>query len=195
MNSMIGLETGAISLTDTIKWNGEDVWNDEWKKDHVMKTAFAVSCVPCYQQIARRIGVKRMIKYTAEANYGDLIIDSTTIDSFWLVGNSKISPMEQVQFIERLYHEDLPFSKNTMNNVKEIMLLEETDKYTVRAKTGWSQTETINNGWYVGYLTTSDQQAYVFATNVERTRSVSSDGFAKARKSITMAIFRKLGII
>lgn len=195
MNSMIGLETGSVSLTDTLKWNGEDVWNSDWKKDHVLKTAFAVSCVPCYQEIARRIGVERMVKYTSDANYGHLMIDSTTIDNFWLVGDSKISAIEQVQFIERLYHEDLPFSKNTMNSVKEIMLNEQTEEYTLRAKTGWSQSETINNGWFVGYLTTSDEKAYAFATNIERTRSVSSDGFAGARKSIAMAIFKELGII
>lgn len=195
INSMIGLETGAITLTDTIKWDGADVWNDVWKKDHVLRTAFAVSCVPCYQQIARKIGVERMVKFTNAANYGQLTIDSSTIDNFWLEGDSKISPLEQVTFITQLYQEKLPFSKATFDSVKEIMINEETETYTLRGKTGWSQTETINNGWFVGYLTTSDDQVYVFATNVERSRSVSSNGFSAARKAITMSIFKTLGII
>ncbi len=195
INSMIGLETGAVTLTETLKWNGEDTWNDNWKRDHVLKTAFEVSCVPCYQEIARRVGVEQMKKYTSLSNYGHLAIDSTTIDNFWLTGESEISSIEQVHFITQLYLETLPFSKETFSAIKEIMINETSEDYTIRAKTGWSQSETINNGWFVGYLITSDDAVYVFATNIEQSREVDSKGFAKARIEITKKALQDLGLI
>jgi len=195
INSMIGLETGAIALNDTIKWNGEEVWNDAWKNDHVLKSAFAVSCVPCYQQIARKVGVEQMINYTNKSNYGKMVIDSSTIDDFWLVGDSKITAFEQVDFLSKLFKETLPFSKQTMNSIKDIMINEENDEYILRAKTGWSQSDSLNNGWFVGYLTTLDKAenaTFLFATNIERARNVDSKGFGDARKSITMNILKDL---
>lgn len=60
-NSIIALETGVIqSDTTTIKWNGEKRRLAVWEQDLTFKNAFQVSCVPCYQEIARKIGVGRM---------------------------------------------------------------------------------------------------------------------------------------
>ncbi|MBD2012873.1 hypothetical protein H6F96_02440 [Microcoleus sp. FACHB-53] len=39
------------------------------------------------------------------------------IDRFWLQGPLKITPKEQIEFLQRLYRNDLPFSQRTMNLV------------------------------------------------------------------------------
>ena len=75
------------------------------------------------------------------------------------------------------------------------MINEIGNDFTLRAKTGWSQSEGLNNGWFVGYLETKEQGTIVFAVNIQRPQSESSDGFASARKKILMNIFKQLKYI
>ena len=54
-NSIIALETGIIKSDTTVfKWNGEKRRFKKWEEDLTFKKAFQVSCVPCYQEIARK---------------------------------------------------------------------------------------------------------------------------------------------
>ncbi len=60
-NSIIALETGVVKSDSTIfKWNGEPRYLKAWERDITFKEAFYYSCVPCYQEVARKIGVERM---------------------------------------------------------------------------------------------------------------------------------------
>jgi beta-lactamase class D len=68
-NSIIALETGIIQNDSVIfKWNGEKRNFKKWEQDLTFKKAFQVSCVPCYQEIARKVGVKRMKTYLKKLN-------------------------------------------------------------------------------------------------------------------------------
>ena len=194
-NSLIALETNVITPNDTMYWDGVERWLPSWSENHVLKSAFAVSCVPCYQELARKVGVERMNKYTKLINYGHLEIRDTTIDNFWLTGNSRITPYEQVAFLTKLVDNELPFRDTVVSTVKDIMINEIGNNFTLRAKTGWSQPEGLNNGWFVGYLETKKQGTIVFAVNIQRPQSESSDGFASARKKILMNIFKQLKYI
>jgi beta-lactamase class D len=61
---LIGLETGLVNLTDTVfVWDSLPRRMDVWEKDMTLKEAFHVSCVPCYQELARKIGADRMNDY------------------------------------------------------------------------------------------------------------------------------------
>lgn len=89
-NSIIAVELGIIENDTTIlKWNGEQRKMDIWEKDLSFKDAFRISCVPCYQEIARKIGTIKMKEYLEKFEYKNMIFDSLTIDNFWLEGNSK----------------------------------------------------------------------------------------------------------
>ena len=60
-NSIIALETGVVEDDSTLfKWDGEKRAMDIWERDLIFREAFHLSCVPCYQQIARGIGPERM---------------------------------------------------------------------------------------------------------------------------------------
>ena len=194
-NSLIALETNVITPEDTIYWDGVERFLPAWSENHVLKSAFAVSCVPCYQELARKIGVERMNKYIKLINYGNLEIRDTTIDNFWLIGNSKITPYEQVDFLTKLVHNELPFRDTIITTVKKIMVNEIGENFTLHAKTGWSQSNDLNNGWFVGYLETKEQGTIVFAINIQKSMSESSDGFAFARKAIVMKILKHLKYI
>lgn len=193
-NSIIALETGVIQNDSVIfKWNGEKRNFKKWQEDLTFKKAFQVSCVPCYQEVARKIGVNRMKTYLKKLNYPGMVFDTLTIDNFWLQGKSKISQMQQIDFLERLYFSKLPISKRTENIMKNIMLIEKNKSYTLSGKAGWGMRNEINNGWLVGYLETNNS-VYFFATNVEKEKT-NMDEFPIIRLNSSKEAFRKLKLI
>ncbi len=117
-NSIIALETEVVENDSTLFiWNGEKRNLSIWEQDLLFKDAFRFSCVPCYQDIARKIGEKRMKEYLSNLKYGNMVFDSTNIDIFWLVGDSKINQFEQIDFLSRLYYSKLPISGKTETRI------------------------------------------------------------------------------
>jgi Beta-lactamase class D len=194
-NSIIALETEIVANDSTLfKWDGNQRAFKIWEQDLIFRNAFKFSCVPCYQKIAREIGVDRMKEYLDKLNYGNIQVDSTTLDNFWLIGSSRITPFQEIDFLKRLYHSQLPISKRTENLVKSILVLERKSNYILSGKTGWTYDSAKNNGWFVGFLETKNK-VYFFATNIEPNPTLNIDLFPKTRKEVTYKALQKLKII
>ncbi|WP_232698744.1 class D beta-lactamase [Brevibacillus daliensis] len=187
-NALIGLQVKAVEDEYSIKkWDGVARDLEVWNKDHTLGSAMKHSVVWYYQALARDIGNQRMKEWLTKLSYGNADI-SGGIDSFWLNSSLKISPMQQVIFLEKLYKDTLPLDKKVMKTVKRTMIVDEGDTYTLYAKTGTRNNPSV--GWYVGFLTTEDR-TYVFATNVDADKNPAS---AKA-KEITTKIFQKYKLL
>ncbi len=185
-NSIIALETGVVEDENTMfKWDGKPRYLDIWEQDLPFQKAFHYSCVPCYQQVARSIGSERMNAYLSKLNYGAMEVADSTIDVFWLEGNSGISQFEQVDFLKRFHNEKLPLKPSTYSIMKRMIIMNQTDSTVLRGKTGWSIRNGHNNGWFVGYMETKDN-VYYFATNIDPQESFNMDLFPKIRLDITM---------
>ncbi len=193
-NTIIGLETGIIENEKTLfKWNGEKRASKYWEQDLTIKDAFQLSCVPCYQEIARKIGTNQMRTKIEYINYGSMVFDSTTIDQFWLKGNSSITQFEQIDFLQRFYNSSLPISPRTENIMKSLFVIDKNEAYRISGKTGWSINDQINNGWFVGYIELS-QDVYYFATNIEPKKNFDMKLFPPLRKEITYKALQLLKI-
>ncbi len=191
-NSIIALETGVVENDSTLfKWDGQKRRLSIWEKDMIFRDAFHLSCVPCYQDIARRVGEKRMNSFLTKLNYGDMIVDSSNIDLFWLEGDSKITPSQQIDFLYRFYHSKLPISQRTEEIMKRLMVVEETDNRKISGKTGWSIRNGNNNGWFVGYVETKEK-VFFFAANVEPQEAFNMELFPMIRKKI---VFKALEVL
>lgn len=194
-NSIIGLEMGILKNDSTLfKWNGEQRRLDVWEQDLSLKDAFHYSCVPCYQELAREIGVKQMEKYIDEFSYGDIKVDSTNLDFFWLQGDSKINQNQQIDFLRRFYLSELPIKRKTDDIMKRMMIIKQNENYVLRGKTGWSITNDINNAWFVGYVETKEN-VYFFATNVEPMPKFDMNDFPEARKMVTYKALKEQGVL
>ncbi|WP_026232024.1 class D beta-lactamase [Neolewinella persica] len=194
-NTIIALETGVAASPDHLfKWDGGDRWLDAWEHDLTLKEAFAASCVPCYQEVARAVGAERMRAELDRLGYPGMVFDSATVDNFWLGGDSRISPMEQIEFLRRIYHKELPIRPATQRAIRDIMVMEQTDDYTLSGKTGWSINGEDNNGWFVGFVARGDE-VYYFATNVSPGPGFEMDGFAAVRVRITRLALANLGVL
>lgn len=194
-NSIIALETGVVKNDSTLfKWDGKKRRMKAWEQDLTLKQAFKVSCVPCYQEVARKIGVKRMKTYLEKLDYKTMVFDTLTIDNFWLEGKSKISQLQQIDFLKRLYFSQLPISKRTESIMKVIMEIEKTDYYILRGKTGWGVNNGIDNGWFVGYIERKEG-IYFFATSLKLTTKTKRDDFIAIRPNSTKAALKILKLI
>lgn len=195
-HSIIAIENNIVKNDSTIlKWDGAKRDSKKWEQDLTLKKAFELSCVPCYQKIAKKIGVKKMKQFVDSLEYGKMVIDSTSIDSFWLKGNSTISPFEQIDFLKKLYFDKLPISKQTTNILKRIMFIENNDQYALSGKTGLSNSNGKRNGWFVGYIQTG-HKVFFFATNVEPTKDNSSyEYFINQRKEVTIKALQNIKAI
>lgn len=191
-NSLVALETGVIANENTvITWDGVSRGNPAWDKDTDMKAAFENSTVWFYQELARRVGEEQMRKYITQEKYGNMDI-SGGVDQFWLTGGLKISPLEQIEFLKRLYLGETGFSQRSMNITKSIMQKKDQTQYPLRAKTGWAIKENLDIGWFVGWMEIGDN-VYFFATNVE-TQFADAKVFTKSRIDITNKILKELGV-
>ncbi|MBH8578391.1 class D beta-lactamase [Nostocaceae cyanobacterium CENA369] len=167
-NSLAALETGVLpNEVAVLTWDGIQRQIPAWNQDTNIRQAFKNSTVWFYQVLARRIGRERMQKFINQVGYGNRQIGTPEqIDRFWLEGPLQITPKQQIEFLQRLYRKELPFSQRTFDLVQDIMVFERTPDYVLRGKTGWATSVTPNIGWFVGYLE-QNNNAYFFATNID----------------------------
>ncbi len=189
-NALAALETGVIRDEQTvIPWDGVERSREEWNRDHTLASAFRGSVVWFYQELARRVGAKRMQAFLDTVGYGNRTMGGP-IDMFWLDGGIRITPRQQIEFLVRLFKSDLPFSRRTMALVRKIMVQEKTDTCTLSAKTGWSDAEIPGVGWYVGYIERGNG-VFFFATELQ----IWKPDDVAARVTLTRTILRHLRLL
>lgn len=191
-NAMVALETGVIpDDVAVLTWDGIHRKIAAWNHDTNLRQAFKDSTVWFYQVLARKAGHERMQQWIDQVGYGNRQIGTTEdIDRFWLQGPLKITSKATVEFLQRLHRGDLPFSKRTMDLVKDIMVREQTPDYTLRGKTGWLDSTKPNIGWFVGYLE-QNNNVYFFATNIDMRKPED----APARIEIARLSLKDLGLL
>lgn len=191
-NAMVALETGVIANdVQVLTWDGIDRGIAAWNRDTNLRQGFKDSAVWFYQVLARKAGHERMQKFVQQAGYGNGNIGTAQdIDRFWLQGPLLITAKQEIEFLQKLYREELPFSKRSIDLVKDIMIIEKTPGYTFRGKTGWIQDAQPEKGWLVGYLEQNDN-VYFFATNIDMPKME----MAPLRLEVTRRCFKALGLM
>lgn len=189
-NTLIALEEKVLAGKDDIfKWDGQIHDVATWNHDQTLTSAFKVSCVWCFQELARRVGAEKYQQYLRDLNYGEWR-EPFVATTFWLDGSLQISALEQVNFLRRVYRRELPLSDPAYETLKHIMLVEQGNTYTLWAKTGWAARVTPPVGWYVGYVETPTD-VWVFATNIE----LRDEKDLERRQKLTRSALQVKGVI
>ncbi|AEG01606.1 class D beta-lactamase [Methylomonas methanica] len=189
-NTLISLEEQVISGKDApLKWDGHIYDIPDWNRDQTLETAFKVSCVWCFQELARRIGSETYRNYIRSAKYG-LLHEPFNQTEFWLDGDLEISAIEQVDFLKKVYTRSLPFSPATYETLRQIMRVEQTPAYSLWAKTGWATRINPQVGWYVGYVETLSD-VWFFAANMV----IHDQKDLPLRRQLTLDALKASGVI
>ncbi len=202
-NSLIALDSKQIAnaqqtLTfDKKKYPVQGWWPSVWKlPEYNLANAFKFSMVAIYRQMATDIGHDKMQSYVSSFDYGNKDI-SSGLDRFWLDGSMKISAIEQVRFLQKMHRGQLAISKDSINTLKKVMLVETNANYSLYAKTGAGRANVKDKsskamlGWYVGFVENAEGVHY-FAFNLTR------ENYAKmkaVRVEIARNHLKKAGVI
>lgn len=196
LNSLIALEYKAVANEfEVLRWDGQPKMHlgkviEAWNHDADLRAAFRNSTIWFYVEIAKRIGRKRYKKILRKCKYGNGVLTEKGTD-FWNYGDFAITPINQVEFLKKLYYNQLPFSATNMNKVKEIMISGTAGDFTARDKTGWTRKDGLDIGWHIGYWQSSGA-VYFFATRLYKNEKDENPLFPTARKLVTVRVLTEL---
>lgn len=189
-NTLIAVEEDIVDpVNDEFIWDGTQYEFMNWNQTLTLPMAYKVSCVWCYQKIAERVGAAKYLNYLRTAQYGEisLPLEATT---FWLDGSFRVSAVDQIEFLKKLYNQSLPYKSTSYDALKLIMKSESGPDYQIYAKTGWARRVDPEIGWYVGYVETNND-VWFFAMNMD----IGSAKQLELRQKITLKTLEAKGVI
>lgn len=190
LNTLISMEEKAVAGKDDVfKWDGHVHSIANWNRDQTLESAFKVSCVWCYQELARRVGLETYRNYLGRFDYG-LLREPLIETEFWLDGSLTISALEQIEFLKNVYLRKLPFGSSSYETLQQIMQVEQTPAHKLYAKTGLARNYEPQVGWYVGYVETA-KDIWFFAMNMD----IRSEKDWPVRLELTRKALQAKGII
>ena len=190
-HTLIALEQHAVADEfSRIIWDGRRHGAPAWNRDQDLRSAMRHSVVWVYQDLARKIGETAERAALAHLDYGNRTIGAR-VDDFWLDGSLRVSAHEQIDFLERLYRNRLPFELAHQRLVKDLMVVEAGRDFILRAKTGWFNRNGESVGWWVGWVERPEGPVF-FALNLDMPGGIAD---APKRETIVRAALRELGAL
>ncbi|MCC6539976.1 MAG: class D beta-lactamase [Bryobacterales bacterium] len=194
-NSLIGLETGITPTPEHVfkfdeKKHRTAFWIDAWSKDLDLRTAFKLSAVWYYRELAAKVGPGTMKAFVDRFGYGNR--DTTGGDApFWLRSTLQISAVEQVEFLDRLFRNEFGLTPRHVAAVESFMLQDKQEGRELYYKTGaCTDVQAGPEVWMVGFVRSGEQRTY-FAMNVG---APSLDEILPKRIELALERLRRAGL-
>ena len=175
LSSLIGLETGGIDPQDSTRaWSGETFWNADWNRDIDFPDAFRTSCVWYFREVIDEIGKETMQAELDRLSYGNCDLSdwegrqntnnkNPALTGFWIESSLRISPVEQVQVLERIFGEDSAHSEEAREALRQVMRLpdQEAGELAVYGKTGMGKAQgVVVDAWFTGFADADGRRVY-----------------------------------
>jgi beta-lactamase class D len=185
-HSLFALDAGLLrDEFQRIAWDGVARPMAAWNADQDLRSAMRNSTLWVYERFARELGTERETAYLQRIGYGNAL--ATGEPPFWVDGDLAISALEQVDFLQRLYRNELPLKVEHQRLVKDVMVNEAGPDWILRAKTGW----TGRIGWWVGWVEWPDGPVF-FAMNMDTPQRMAD---LPKRQGITREILRSINAL
>lgn len=187
-NALIGLEVGSIRDEEEVfHWDGQPKPRPALERDHTLNSGMADSVAWMFQEVARRTGKARMRDWVERFEYGNRDIRGG-LELFWLQGMLRIDAFQQVDFLRRMEEGRLPVTARSRRLVRDALLYEKTDKYSIHAKTGSTGAVKEPVQWWVGWVEKDGRPVAYFAMNLTpATHTRFDDRFAITRDILKAA--------
>jgi beta-lactamase class D len=170
-NAVIGLETGAIPSPshvipfDPARHRSPGFWLEAWSRDHDLGSAFRASAVWYFKDLAARVGPANMRAFLDRFDYGNR--DATGWpEPFWIGGPLRISPVEHVEFLDRLFRNAYGLTPANVATVEAFMRQPANGPRELYFKTGaCTDRDAGLTGWVVGFVREPGRRRHYFAFN------------------------------
>lgn len=163
--SLIGFDSGILinESSPEMPYENYPALFDVWKQPHNPSSWIANSCVWYSQQLTQKLGLEKLKKYLALFDYGnqDLSGDpekNNGLTRAWLSSSLTISPAEQIIFLRKLIHNELPVSKQAIHLTKKLLFIKQlSNGWQLFGKTGGGYENPLNPdegkiSWLVGWI-------------------------------------------
>ena len=166
-DALFGLEAGVITVENSqLPWNQEIYSFDSWNRDQNLQSAMTSSVNWYFQAIDEQLGADSIYSYLQEIHYGNASIQGD-LSTYWMESSLKISPVEQVMLLTKLYNNSIGFHTENIDTVKNAIYLTSSQEGALYGKTGTGRVNGEDvNGWFVGYVE-GNQHTYLFAVNIQ----------------------------
>lgn len=186
-SALFALENQLIRPdASTLKWNGQTYSYPAWNQDHTLTSAMQHSVNWYFQKLDQSADWNALKTFYRTIGYGNHDLSGGAAE-FWMESSLKISALEQVELLKKLYKNEFHFDSGNIQAVKDSLRLSASGQAVLSGKTG---TGVINgesiNGWFIGYVE-SESNTWFFATNIQGTDHADSLTAAGITRSILAA--------
>ena len=172
-NTLIALKTGvSANIEDWRDWDrsrrpAKHFWPESWRQGQTLKSAFQLSAVWYYQDLALEVDGATYRAVLGDWGYGNAVAPDGS-DTFWLGGPLKISVTEQVDFLTRMVVGDLGLRDDHLADLFAAAHAGSLGGMMLYGKTGAGPVQEQSftgafEGWYVGWLMEHGAVTSVFA--------------------------------
>jgi beta-lactamase class D len=172
-----------------VDWGGEP-WTQATDPARWMK----YSVLWYSRQITHSLGVERLQSYASAFGYGNADFSGdpgkdNALERAWIISSLRISPLEQIAFLQRLVNRTLPVAPHAFDEVGRIVEMTRLpDGWNAHGKTGMAFPRKADGtfdearayGWFVGWATKGDR-TLVFARLIQDERQEAGTAGNRAR--------------
>lgn len=155
--ALIGYDAGILKNTVEPTWSlrePHDVVSIRCNGKQTPETWMINSCVWYSRVIVKSLGLNKVKEYIKQFHYGNMNVESkqpNELSDFWLSSTLKISPQEQINFLESFTNRKLGISSKAYEMTKKIMFIQSlSNDWKLYGKTGMNHDET--HAWFVGFI-------------------------------------------
>ena len=207
--AVMAADDGSITSEQTpFRWDRKARMIPAWNQDQTAASWMKESAVWVSQELTRKLGRKKVQNYLRDFAYGNRDF-SGDIDGAWLTPapflskeprtSVKISPIEQVDFLEQLWRNELPVSAEAQGLARKLTYLEESPNgFTIHGKTGSGFVGVGNRqrlGWFVAHVQGNGKEYLAVTRFVDREPADPKAAFGGTQaKEITKKLLGAAGL-
>ncbi|MDI3275886.1 class D beta-lactamase [Pseudomonas sp. AL03] len=186
-HTLFALDSGVINDEfQVFKWNGEINEIPSHNQNQTLRSAMRYSALWVYRGFAKEIGERGAADYLQKINYGNQSA-AIKVRDYWVNGGLEVSAFEQVEFLRKLYRNELPFKLEHQQLTKDIMVTGAGPDWVIRSKTGLGQ----QVGWWVGWVELPTGPVF-FAVNIDTPNRMAD---AHKREAIGREVLKTVGAL
>ena len=206
--SLMGFDSGILESPDKPVLPFKKGYTDfipEWRHSQTPTTWMRDSVVWYSQQTTLRLGLKKFTGYLKAFDYGNQDAsgdpgENNGLTHAWLSSSLQISPREQVGFLGKLVHRELPVSEKAVSNTSIILDQGMKGDWHVFGKTGSGRTRGANGkltkpfGWFVGWANRG-KETVLFARLIQADDGRALGMGPQARDGLMSSVFLAKGVL
>lgn len=167
VSTLAGLQNGVLeNSASTMSYNGTQYSIPDWNGNLTLKEAFQSSCIWYFRQVIDAVGENEVANELNTLSYGNCDVSQWNgsginpqeeLNGFWLDSSLRISPLEQVDVLSKIFEGNSIYSDEHVAMLKDIMLVDDSGKQKVYGKTGSGSN---GQACFVGFAEKNESREY-----------------------------------